>query len=453
MKVPFPDIETARCDEEPLVAEQRAKLVVLGGPTRGEALDLPATDGEVRIGKAADNALCLPDATVSRYHCTLRRDATGWLLTDLDSTNGTFLDEARIKQTYLRPGATFRVGNVSLRLATEFAPLLLEPSASSFFGSLVGESMRMREVFALLERIADSDAPVLITGETGSGKGAVARAIHEQSKRAAAPFVVVDCAAVAANLIESELFGHERGAFTSADQRRVGALELAHDGTLFLDELDDLRKDLQPKLLRVLEERTFHRVGSGQVQRFNARVIAASKKNVRALVEQGRLRDDLYFRLAIFQVDLPALRQRKEDLAPLIERFAGAGAWSRLPTEVRARLASHSWPGNIRELRNAIDRALALGGGDLGRPELWNLERGVASSDPLDLDFARPFKDVKARAIDRIEREYLTRLLARCDGNITACAREADLARRHLYTLLEKHGLHGRDEPPPDDEE
>jgi DNA-binding NtrC family response regulator len=456
-KVLFPPEETvpAAMHDSP-VAQRAVRLVVASGDVRGTTLDLPlAPRREVKIGKAASNDLVLPDGTVSRAHCVLRHEGGEWLLCDLGSTNGTFVGDLRIKETFIRPGSAIKVGSVEVRFDGELVPVTLAPSPRQEFGALCGTSTKMREIFTLLERIADSDAAVMITGETGTGKGAVARAIHEQSKRAGAPFIVVDCAAVAASLIESELFGHERGAFTSAIERRIGALEQAEGGTLFLDELDDLRKDLQPKLLRALEERTFQRVGARQTQRFHARVIAASKKDVRALVKKGTLRDDLYFRLAIFRVDLPPLRQRKEDLPLLVGRFAemlGASrdAWQELTPDVRARLAAHKWPGNIRELRNTIDRAFALGGGAFS-DEGWDLERGLLSEDePFDVDFSQPFKEVKTQVLDRLEREYLTRLLAR-EGNMSSAARSAGVARRHLYTLLEKHGLRAGEDEGSDD--
>ena len=451
-----------RADADPSVSACRLSVVVADGPVAGLSIDLdPAVRTRVRIGKSESNDLCLIDPEISRAHCEIVHRDHDWLLCDVGSTNGTWLNGVRIKESYLGAGTAIRVGGIELRVEGALRPVVIEPSARARFGSLVGASVAMREVFALLERIADSDTSVVITGETGTGKGALARAIHEQSRRAAEPFVVVDCSAISPTLIESELFGHERGAFTGAHQRRLGALELAGAGTLFLDELDDLRKDLQSRLLRALEDRLFQRLGSGQPLRFGARVLAASKKDLRALARAGGLRDDLYFRLAVFCVDLPALRARREDLPLLVDHFARAAgqgeasAWAQLPPEARERLTGHDWPGNIRELRNAIERAMVLGRGDLGDPRLWEatLERSFTKSDvPFPVDFTRDYKDAKQELLDRFEREYLQRLVARCNGQLSEAARQAGVARRYLYTLLEKHGLRSPDAPAEDDE-
>jgi DNA-binding NtrC family response regulator len=432
------------------VAEQRCQIVLLSGPSKGKVIPIKAGPGsETKIGKADENDVVLVDDTVSRFHCSIVREGDGWLLRDQKSTNGTFIDDARVKEAYLRPGVTIRAGAALFRFASELTPVSLPPSTKDRFGSLVGKSVKMREIFALLERVAKSDATVLITGETGTGKGAVARAIHEQSGRANGPFVVVDCGAVAPTLIESELFGHERGAFTGAEQRRAGALEQAKGGTLFLDELDDLRKDLQPKLLRALEDRTFQRVGSNQSIALDARVVAATKKDLRMLITTGAFREDLYFRLAVFQLELPPLRDRKDDLPGLVDRFAIAlgyeNAWVALPQEVKDRLHAHSWPGNVRELRNAIERAFALGEGGAPGLHAWRLETGVFHArDPLEPEYDLPFKGAKEKLVERFEQEYLRRLLQRAGGNVARAAREAELDRKHLYTLLHKYGLAGR---------
>jgi DNA-binding NtrC family response regulator len=231
------------------------------------------------------------------------------------------------------------------------------PSPARRFGGLVGDSVVMREVFALLDRISPTEATLLVVGETGSGKGALARSVHTQSKRNQGPFLLVDCGAISESLIESELFGHERGSFTGAERQRIGFLEAASGGTLFLDEIDDLPLELQPKLLRALEDRVFQRVGSSTPIKFDARIIASSKKDLWALVQQGRFREDLFFRLSVFTVHLPPLRERREDLPSLADALVGEGVWSKLPQELREQFLAHSWPGNVRELRNALERA------------------------------------------------------------------------------------------------
>jgi DNA-binding NtrC family response regulator len=325
------------------------------------------------------------------------------------------------------------------------APVQIDPTVEDRLGDLVGRSLPMRQIFALLQRISPTDSTLLLVGETGSGKGAAAKAIHRLSPRTGGPLVVFDCAAVSDSLIESELFGHEKGAFTGAVGQRIGCLERAHGGTLFLDEIDDLALDLQPKLLRAIEDREFHRLGSSTPISFDARIIVASKKDLWAETQAGRFREDLYFRLSVFTVCLPSLRERREDIPLLVDAFANDGLWTRLPEKVREQFMGHTWPGNVRELRNAIERARHMA--DI--PELagegllreFTREQPATVGDSLPVEFTGPFKACKDELIRAYEREYLTRLLGRAKGNIARAAREAELDRKHLYSLLHKYGL------------
>jgi transcriptional regulator with GAF, ATPase, and Fis domain len=423
---------------------QQFRLVVERGGQVGQSIEL-GRNAKVRLGKAPDNDLVIDHPTVSRYHCEIRSDGERYLVADLGSTNGTFLDGSQVREAFLRPGALIEAGDALLRFQGEQATVTIAPSTRERFGNLVGKSQAMREIFALLERIATTDATLLLIGETGSGKGALARAIHEQSARAGKAFVVVDCSAVSESLIESELFGHERGAFTGAVAQRVGSLEAADGGTLFLDEIDDLALDLQPKLLRALEERVFQRVGSSSPIRFDARVIAASKKDLWAEVDAKRFREDLYFRLSVFTVKLPPLRERREDIPSLAEAFGGGPeGWEALPSDVRDRFLAHSWPGNVRELRNALERARHLSGLPGGPPPgavIENRPQAAPKGDAIAASYDRPFKDAKDELLSAFEKEYLKRLLARSQGNIARAAREAELDRKYLYSLLRKYGL------------
>jgi transcriptional regulator with GAF, ATPase, and Fis domain len=423
---------------------QQFRLTVERNGPVGKMLDL-AGGKTIRIGKAPDNDLVIEHPTVSRYHCEVRTDGERYLVTDVGSTNGTFLDGAQVREAFLRPGALIEAGDALIRFQSEQAVVNITPSLNERFGDLVGRSQAMREIFALLERIAPTDATLLLIGETGSGKGALARAIHSQSTRAAKPFVVVDCSAVSESLIESELFGHERGAFTGAVAQRVGSLEAADGGTLFLDEIDDLALDLQPKLLRALEERVFQRVGSSSPIHFDARGVAASKKDLWGEVEAKRFREDLYFRLSVFTVKLPPLRERREDITSLAAAFGGgSGAWDSLPQDVRDRFLAHSWPGNVRELRNALERARHLSGLPGGPPAsavIENPRSGATRGDSLQASYDRPFKDAKDDLLSAFEKEYLKRLLQRAGGNIARAAREAELDRKYLYSLLRKYGF------------
>jgi transcriptional regulator with GAF, ATPase, and Fis domain len=308
----------------------------------------------------------------------------------------------------------------------------------------------MRTIFGMLERIAPTDAAVLLEGETGTGKDVIARSIHQTSPRKDRPFVVVDCGAISYSLIESELFGHERGAFTGAVASRQGAFELAGRGTLFLDEVGDLPLDVQPKLLRVLESAEFRRVGGNRTLRAEARVVAATKRDLKAEVERGKFREDLYFRLAVVPITVPPLRARREDVAPLVERFLEAArkrdpaaATITLSPATLAALTAHDWPGNVRELRNVLDRAIyiATAGGE-SDVRLVDLPVTAGASTAMT-SFApdRSYREVREEFETEFERRYVSWLLERHGDNISAAARAAKMDRKHLYDLARRHGL------------
>jgi len=421
-------------------------LVVLEGPESGRRVRL---DGAaLSIGKDPASGLCLPDAAVSRNHCVVEKRHEGYLIRDLGSTNGTFVDGTRVREAYLRPGSRLQVGNVILLFQPVYHADEVPPSAADHFGDMVGLSQAMRRVFAVLERVAPTEATLLLTGETGTGKGATARAIHAASNRAGGPFVVVDCGSVSHTLIEGELFGAEKGAYTGATESRAGACEQAGGGTLFLDEIDDLPLDLQPKLLRVLEEREVRRLGSTKPSRLDIRVVAATKQDLGRLVAEGRFREDLFFRLSVVRVELPPLRGRPGDLECLTLRFSGdSDLWPSFSPALREQLAAHAWPGNVRELRNVLDRLRFLG---LEGAETVSLETAPRPDEADDatlpeVDFSRPFKEAKESLVDAFEREYLERLLERAGGRIAVAAREAHLNRKYFYDLLRKHGLYTKD--------
>jgi DNA-binding NtrC family response regulator len=440
--IPLHTVVGARAQADRLAA-QHFHLVLLDTERAGTVF--PLSGEELRIGKAPDNDVVIDHPTVSRNHLIIRRQGDRFLVEDLGSTNGTFLDGAQVREAYLRPGVLLEVGDVRLRFSPQVAPVQIDPSAEDRLGDLVGRSVPMRQIFALLQRISTTDSTILLVGETGAGKGAAAKAIHKLSRRATGPLVVFDCASVSDSLIESELFGHEKGAFTGAVSQRIGCLERANGGTLFLDEIDDLALDLQPKLLRAIEDREIHRLGGSSAVSFDARIVVASKKDLWAETQAGRFREDLYFRLSVFTVSLPSLRDRKEDIPLLVDAFAGEGLWSRLPEKVREQFMGHTWPGNVRELRNALERARHMAdipelAGD-GLLREFTRETPAVEGDALPVEFTGPFKACKEELIRAFEREYLTRLLGRTKGNIARAAREAALDRKHLYSLLHKYGL------------
>ena len=399
------------------------------------------------IGKAADNDLVLDDDTVSRHHCELVRTGQGISVKDLNSTNGTKVDGIRVQEAILSPGSVLKVGEIEISIRPNAQKIEVLPSESTEFGGVIGQALSMRTIFGVLERIAGTEATVLLEGETGTGKDVLARAILQKSGRANKPFVVVDCGAVSYSLIESELFGHERGAFTGAVSSRQGAFELAENGTVFLDEIGELPLDVQPKLLRVLEMREFRRVGGNKTLRTNARVIAATKRNLQREVGAGKFREDLYFRLAVMPVTVPPLRARREDIPMLAKHILKASSPTdyQLSDETLAALMAHDWPGNVRELRNVLERAVYLaqasGGTELG---LVLLPGGAAPSDSaFQFDAAKSYRDTRARVETEFEKRYLKWLLGRHAGNVSAAAREAKMDRKHLHDLARKHGLRG----------
>jgi DNA-binding NtrC family response regulator len=347
----------------------------------------------------------------------------------------------RVADIWLRQGSLIRVGRTALRFELETEANRMAVSPSTEFGSLVGASLAMRATFSLLERAATTDSTVLLEGETGTGKEGAAESIHRASSRNSGPFLVVDCGAIPANLLESELFGHERGAFTGATSRRIGVFEEAAGGSVFLDEIGELAPDLQPKLLRVLERREIRRIGTNASIPVDVRVIAATNRDLRAEVNAGRFRSDLYFRLAVLRVTLPALRQRPEDLPLLVERIVEmlghdrARAAALLTPALLADLRRNAWPGNVRELRNFIERCLVFEeAAQVGAapPE----EEAPAAVDP-----ATPYAEARRVAIDAFERSYVKALIAYHRDNVGQAARASGMNRAYLYRLLQRHGL------------
>jgi DNA-binding NtrC family response regulator len=313
---------------------------------------------------------------------------------------------------------------------------------------ILGRSQRMRQVFGLIRKIAPTDVSVLIQGETGTGKELVARAIHDLSTRAAAPFVVIDCGAIPANLIESELFGHERGAFTDASYARAGAFERAAGGTIFLDELGELELDLQPRLLRVLENREVRRVGSDRTTAVDVRVIAATNRELLRQVKAGRFREDLYFRLSVVDVHLPPLRDRQDDLPHIIRAVLNEPETvrqhgrKRLTRGALDRLQAYAWPGNVRELMNVLRHVLAFSEGDeIDVGQLPARLQGTSPRASLTFDEHLDFKEAKQQVLDAFEREYIAGHLKRCKGNISRAARESGMHRKSVERLAKKHHL------------
>ncbi len=405
------------------------------------------------LGAASSSGVIVRDSTVSRVHAELDPREDGLWVRDLQSRNGTWIDDVRVTGGLIPDGGTLRVGTTSMRVVygpADSAPVEVWPTST--FGPLLGDSPRMRELFALLALVARSDAAALVQGETGTGKELVARAIHDASPRSAGPFVVVDCAALAESVLDAELFGHARGAFTGAVGQRAGAFEAAHGGTVFLDEIGEVPLALQPKLLRVMESKTVRRVGEVEHRAIDVRFVSATHRDLLSMVAQGLFREDLYFRLSVLPATLPSLRERPRDIPLLIAHFAArSGGSLTLPAAESSRLQLHPWAGNVRELRNFVERALALG-----------LERAMQSLDgggratapppapppaaaPADVaphaSFDLPFREFRDAWGDDGERQYISYLLARYARDTLKIAAAAQIDRSYVYRLLRKYDL------------
>ncbi len=423
-------------------------------------------DGEMcRIGSAASNDLVLDDPTISRFHCSIQREGGSWRIVDTGSTNGTRVDGVRILSAQLDSQAVLVLGDSRLRVRPDRGGSAVLPVVPSF-GALVGTSAAMQRLFATLERVAASDIDALIHGESGTGKELVATEIVQRSARANGPLVVVDCGSISPALVESELFGHVRGAFTGADRDREGAFEAADGGTVFLDEIGELPIELQPKLLRALEQREVRRVGTSKARRVDVRVIAATHRELEREVNRGRFREDLFYRLAKVNVRVPPLRDRLEDLPLLVRSFLtafGRRDGGRLfSPEVLEQMMQHDWPGNVRELRNYVERSIVLD--DAAPPAMRAMRSGTmpvyrldgenaaeeraepqpamtVSTAPPEIDRSIPFRLAKEKAIERFERAYIGPLLEECEGNMSKAARTAKMDRMYLHQLAQKYGF------------
>lgn len=416
------------------------RVEVVEGVDEGRSVE--AKEDSVTIGTSASNDLVMTDKTVSRFHVQLVAQKGGVCLRDLGSRNGTWLGRVSLNAATLPTPIDLTLGRSRIRIL-DGADRSVDTHRSPAVAGLLGADPRMRRIMATLERVAPTQVPVLVTGESGTGKELVARAVHQLSDRKNAPFVVVDCGALTPTLVASALFGHERGAFTGAERRHIGAFERAHGGTVFLDEIGELPKDLQPQLLGVLERKRFLRLGGTAETEIDVRVVSATNRDLRAEVNVGTFREDLYYRLAVVNVEVPPLRERLGDLPLLLEHFlreAGSDAplSSLFPEETIRRLAQHAWPGNVRELRNHVEAAVAMG--EVPMPTPSTLPPPDAFTFPDALTSLR-YVEARSLVLDAFERRYLSRLLESTGGNVSKAARSARMDRSYLIKLLQKHEL------------
>jgi DNA-binding NtrC family response regulator len=435
--------ETLREEDHGRAVAKTLRCAVIAGPDEGAALVLdPGSPSRILVGTSPACQLRLTDPTVSRRHVALERAGRRYRLTDLGSTNGTVVNGVHVTEALLAGGETVRCGATLLRMTPTDAEASQVPEATRF-GRVIGASVSMRRLYPLCDRLARSRVPVVIEGETGTGKENLAEALHEA--HASGPFVVLDCTAVSPSLMEAELFGHERGAFTGAVAERPGVFELAHGGTLLVDEIGDLDLTLQPKLLRAIESGEVRRVGGQRSVRVDVRIIAATRRDLDRAVAAGRFRDDLFHRLAVGRIELPPLRERQGDVELLACHFAdGMGAPGALGADLLARLADYHWPGNVRELRNAVARYVALGVVAVADSR----RRPVEPAPGLDAILAQrlPFPIARRRALELFERRYVEQVLGEHGGNVAAAAASSGIARRY-FQIVRARGIRAGEDP------
>ena len=426
------------------------KICVTAGADEGREAPLGTI---VEVGTDPSCGLVLSDAAVSRKHLLVSVADGRVVVKDLGSRNGTMFGGARVRELEVPVGAVLQLGHSEIAIQARWYVREVAPSAARAFGDLYGESVAMREVFAILERAAATDATVLVEGESGTGKELAARSIHAASARRSGPYVVFDGGSLPTDLAESELFGHKKGAFSGAVSDRAGAFQQADGGTLCLDELGELPLDMQPKLLRVLETSEVRPVGSDTPRRVNVRLVASTNRDLHAESKRGRFRSDLYYRLEVVRVRMPPLRQRPEDIPGLVTKILAG----KLPPGDKVggsnlrKLVGYAWPGNVRELRNALARAVTLATSPDGTPTpfdklVFNL--GPASNAPLTIgaelpgvSTTVPYKEAKEQLVETFDRIYVSALLDRHKGNVTRAAAAAGLSRKHLHDLVKKLDL------------
>jgi transcriptional regulator with AAA-type ATPase domain len=414
-------------------------IEVIDGVDRDVRCDV--SSAELTVGNSLESDLVLTDPSVSAHHLWLRAVEGGVLVRDLDSASGTYLGGVRIREAIVPLGARLRIGDTVLRLVDRGPAVTALPSGPMPVPGLVGVSSAMFQVCRAVQRLAQSDVSVLVQGETGTGKELVSRALHDLGPRAGRPYVIVDVGALAPTLVASQLFGHERGAFTGAEARHIGAFEQANGGSILLDEIGELPASVQPALLGVLERRTFRRLGGKEEIRVDVRVIAATHRDLRAEVRRGTFRDDLYFRMAAARIHIPPLRERPEDIVPLVEHFARQIAGDEgvaAAGPLLATLGFQPWPGNVRQLRNVVEGALTAGASALD---------GAALGDPSPSEAVLPYRTARDAALGAFERAYLSSLMESAGGNAAAAARLARMDRSYLLSLLRKQQLRGPAQP------
>lgn len=398
------------------------------------------TDSMISIGKASSNTIVIDSEYVSNFHCKLEYKNKQFYLKDLNSTNGTLLNNKKILEAPLNDGAIISVGKHNFRFSSEQSSEKIKALPVQKYHGIISQDKTMQNMFALIERMSQSDANVLIQGETGSGKELIAKAIHKVSSRAVQRYITLNCGAIAKDLIESELFGHEKGAFTSALSQRKGVFEEANHGTLFLDEIAELPLELQPKLLRVLENNEIRRVGSNKTIEINTRIIAATHQNLHECVKKGTFREDLYYRLFVVPIHVPPLRNRKEDIPLLVEHFLNEK--NTISKDALEQLKNHSWPGNVRELKNLIQRAqIAANDGQIENQHINFSPLGIADKTAYEFDSTLNKIPKVSKTLKDVEKEIILEELNTNNWNKTETAKKLGIAKSTLHEKIKKYQL------------
>lgn len=424
----------------------RVRAVTISVRGAGEEKRVRVESPRFVIGSSDAADLRINDKTISREHLTLTLGPTGVVIRDEGSRNGTWLGTTRVRDVLLTADALLKIGGTTLAFQIDSGLSDIPIASRTQFGAAYGASPTMRHVFGVLERAAPEEITVLLEGESGVGKEVLARAIHDESPRKDGPFVPVDCGAIPPGLIESELFGHVKGAFTGASSDQIGMVEQANGGTLFLDEIGELPLDLQPKLLRVLEAREVKPVGSRETRKVNVRVVAATNRRLAEQVEAGEFREDLFYRLAVVRVMVPPLRDRSGDIETLATRMFQRALKkddALISPDVLAMLQSYRWPGNVRELRNVVERHALLGLND--RDGLFDGTTPETRGMRAEL-WTMGFHDARRALLDEFEKNYLTRILERAGGVVSKAAEMAGLARPSFYRMIDRLGIKPKDD-------
>lgn len=414
-------------------------LTIIKGPEQGQSFTLDGSQpSRVLLGQAPACDIRLTDRTVSRRHVALDVEGGRVRVSDLGSKNGTKINAVKVVEAWVQGGETIQIGSTVFRLDRHSSGKKVALSTATSWGRMIGASTEMRRLYPLCEKLAQSDVPVIIEGDTGTGKELLAECLHEQGPRAQGPFVVLDCTAVPAQLLEGELLGYVAGARPGLAEGRPGVIEQARGGTLLINEIAELDPSLQIQLLRILERRSVKRIGADQGTETDFRLLVSTRSDLDREVAAGRFRDELLHRIAVARIELPPLRRRKGDVPLLARHFCQelGGTEQALQQALRLGWDEYAWPGNVRELRSTVARHLALGElADLPAEDEPASDESISVDQIIEQALSLPLGEARQRVVVEFERRYVRRVLDRHGGNVTHAAESAGVARRYFQIL------------------